>query len=128
MNATTADTKLNLDSLSLFRDKNRSLAERSAQVLGEEHPMTLRQLYYRLISAGDLKNDQKEYKRLGSVMTRLREARAVPRTWIVDHVRTTLKPSSWTGLADFGDSVRSGYRKDFWASLSDHVEVFVEKD
>src|SRR5262245_13011202 len=121
-------TNLNLDSLSLFRGKNRSLAERSAQVLGEEHPMTLRQLYYRLISAGDLKNDQKEYKRLGAVMTRLREAGGVPRTWLVDHVRATLKPSSWTGLASFGETVRSAYRKDFWASLDDLVEVFVEKD
>jgi hypothetical protein len=90
--------------------------------------MTLRQLYYRLISAGMLRNDQKEYKRLGSVMTRLREAGEVPRTWIVDHIRSTLKPSSWTGLADFGESVRDCYRKDFWASLDHHVEVFVEKD
>src|SRR5262245_32341611 len=122
------NTKLNLDTLSLFRGKNRSLAERGAQVLGEDHPMTLRQLYYRLVSAGDLKNDQKQYKRLGAVMTRLREAGAVPRNWLVDHVRATLKPSSWTGLADFGESVRRCYRKDFWASQDDLVEVFVEKD
>jgi len=62
------------------------------------------------------------------VMTRLREAGEVPRTWIVDHVRSTLKPSSWTGLADYGESVRDCYRKDLWASMPDHVEVFVEKD
>src|SRR5262249_12065404 len=90
--------------------------------------MTLRQLYYRLVSSGHLANSQKEYKRLGNVMTRSREAGEVPRTWIVDHVRSTLKPSSWTGLADFGDTVREAYRKDFWASLDHHIEVFVEKD
>jgi hypothetical protein len=111
-----------------FRTKNLSLVTAATETLERERPMTLRQLYYRLISAGALRNDQKEYKRLGAVMTRLREAGDVPRTWIVDHVRSTLKPSSWTGLADFADTVRDAYRKDFWASLPDHVEVFVEKD
>src|SRR5690242_9524006 len=107
-----------------FRSKNLVLVEQSIQVLRIERPMTHRQLYYRLVSTGALRNDQKEYKRLGSVMTRLREAGDVPRTWIVDHVRSTLKPSSWTGLADFADTVRDAYRKDFWASLDHHVEVF----
>ena len=31
-------------------------------------------------------------------------------------------------MADFSESVRDCYRKDFWASLPHHVEVFVEKD
>ncbi len=112
----------------VFRGKNQALVDVAVTKLREERPMTLRQLYYRLISAGALKNDQKEYKRLGNIMTRLRESGQVPRTWIVDHVRDTLKPSSWTGLADFGDTVREAYRKDFWASLPHHVEIFVEKD
>jgi hypothetical protein len=90
--------------------------------------MTLRQLYYRLVSAGAIRNAPAEYKRLGAVMTRIREAGDVPRTWLVDHTRATLKPSSWSGLADFGESVRTCYRKDFWASMPHHIEVFVEKD
>jgi hypothetical protein len=90
--------------------------------------MTLRQLYYRLVSAGDLSNTKSEYSRLGGLMTRLREAGDVPRTWIVDHVRNRLKPSSWSGLANFAESVRDCYRLDFWASLPVHVEIFVEKD
>src|SRR5262245_25982086 len=78
-----------------FRAKNLTLVETAIDVLKEEKPMTLRQLYYRLISAGALQNSQKEYARLGKVMTRLREDGIVPRRWIVDHVRSTLKPSSW---------------------------------
>lgn len=112
----------------IFRTKNRALHLAAFESLQAEHPMTLRQLYYRIVSAGELKNDQREYKRLGSVMTRLRESGEIPRTWIVDHIRSTLKPSSWSGLADFGDSVRNCYRKNFWASMPAHVEVFVEKD
>src|SRR3954470_19586378 len=94
--------KPDLDSFSLLRGKNRPLACAATEALRDEHPMTLRQLCYRLVSSAALRNDQKEYKRLGAVMTRLREARLVPRTWIVDHVRSTLNPSSWTGSTGFG--------------------------
>jgi hypothetical protein len=90
--------------------------------------MTLRQLFYRLVSAGDLKNEPSEYKRLGRLMTQQREAGSVPRTWIVDHVRATLKPSSWSGLADFADTLKQVYRKDYWSQMQTCVEVFVEKD
>jgi hypothetical protein len=112
----------------VFRSKNRTLVTAAVETLKAEHPMTLRQLYYRLVSAGAIQNKQAEYQRLGSVMTRLREAGDVPRSWIVDHIRTRLKPSSWSGLADFADSVRECCRRDFWASLAVHVEVFPEKD
>jgi hypothetical protein len=111
-----------------FRRKNRGLAEAAVEKLKAEKPMTLRQLFYRLISAGVLSNTPREYNRLGAVLTRLREAGEVDRRWVVDHVRSTLKPSSWSGLADFGETVQHAYRKDFWASLPDYVEIFVEKD
>lgn len=110
------------------RGKNYCLAYRACELLEAEQPMTLRQLYYRLVSCGELPNNQQAYKRLGSLMTRLRESGDIPRTWIVDHVRMSLKPSSWSGLSDYADSVRECYRRDFWSSLRSHVEIFVEKD
>src|SRR5262249_5752012 len=92
-----------------FRDKNQALSAAAVAALEKERPMTLRQLFYRMVSAGVLHNSPKECKRLGGVMTRLREAGAVPRTWLVDHVRATLKPSSWSGLEDYSAVVRNGY-------------------
>lgn len=112
----------------VFRGANRDLVEAAVKILEAQKPMTLRQLFYRVVSTGQLKNSHREYKRLGRLMTRLREAREIPLSWIVDHIRATLKPSSWSGLADFGDTVCRAYRKDFWANLPSHVEVFVEKD
>jgi len=112
----------------MFRSKNRPVVDCAMRILEEEKPMTLRQLYYRVVSAGYLQNSQREYKRLGTIMTRLREAGEVPRTWMVDHTRRTLKPSSWTRLGDYGDTIRECYRKNFWASLDCCVEIIVEKD
>jgi hypothetical protein len=108
--------------------KNIELCSAAIAILNDEKPMTLRQLFYRLVSAGVIEPKQTEYHRVGRVMTRLRESGHVPRTWLVDHTRSTLKPSSWTGLAEFAETVRDAYRKDFWASLPHHVEIFVEKD
>ena len=73
--------------MTTFRTKNRSLADAAATTLEAEQPMTLRQLFYRLVSAGVIRNAPAEYKRVGAVMTRLREAGDVPRSWLVDHTR-----------------------------------------
>ncbi len=113
---------------SLFRARNQGLATAATEILTAEHPMTLRQLFYRCVSSGKLANMQSEYKRLGRVMTTLREYGNVPRTWLVDHLRQTIKPSSWSGLADFGSAVRDSYRKNFWAAQAVHLAIFVEKD
>lgn len=110
------------------RERNKKLLTCAIETLEAERPATLRQLFYRVVSLGELPNSQREYKRLGKLMTRAREHQLFPRSWIVDHVRATLKPSSWSGLADFADTVRDAYRRDFWATLPVHVEVFVEKD
>jgi hypothetical protein len=112
----------------VFRKKNQPLADVAVGILKHERPMTLRQLYYRCVSAGAHENSEREYNRLKKIMGRLREDGTVPRTWMVDHIRDTLKPSSWSSLADFADTVRDAYRKDFWSSLDHYVEVILEKD
>jgi hypothetical protein len=112
-----------------IRTKNRPLAFVATQLALEQHPVTLRGLMYRVVSAGWLPStDKKHYTRLGRLMTTLREAGVVPFSWIVDNVRATEKPSSWSGLTDFAEAVRHAYRKDLWAELPHYVHVIVEKD
>lgn len=112
-----------------FRRSSLPLAFVATQIALQEHPLTLRGLFYRVVSAGWLPStDKKHYDRLGRIMTRLREAGCVPFSWIVDNLRSTVKPSSWSGLTDFAEVVRDAYRKDLWERLPDYVHVFVEKD
>jgi hypothetical protein len=112
-----------------FRGDNLTLAIAATDLLFDEQPISLRGLLYRVVSAGWLPStDHKHYTRLGRMMTRLREARVVPFSWIVDGVRSTDKPSSWSGLADYARSVRDCYRLNFWASLPHYVHIIVEKD
>ena len=112
-----------------LRGKNLPLACVATEIAFQEKPLTLRGLMYRVVSAGWLPStDKKHYHRLGRVMTTLREAGTVPFSWLVDHIRSTIKPSSWTGLGDYVDTVRDCYRKNFWAQLPEYVHVIVEKD
>lgn len=109
--------------------KNLSLAAVATEIACDEQPITLRGLFYRVVSAGFLPStDQKHYSRLGRVLTTLRERGVVPFNWIIDNLRSTQKPSSWSGLGDYADVVRDCYRKDFWSHLPEYVHIFCEKD
>jgi hypothetical protein len=61
-------------------------------------------------------------------MTTLREEGVIPFAWIIDNLRATVKPSSWSGLTDFVETVQGAYRKDFWASLPTYCHIICEKD
>jgi hypothetical protein len=47
---------------------------------------------------------------------------------IVDGIRESIKPNSWTGLEDFADTVCEVYRKDLWQRQEDYLEFWFEKD
>jgi hypothetical protein len=109
--------------------KNLPLAAVATEIAFYEKPLTLRGLFYRVVSAGFLPStDKKHYARIGRVMTKLREAGVVPFHWLVDNLRSSIKPSSWSGIGDFVETVRDAYRKDFWAGLPKYVHIFCEKD
>lgn len=112
-----------------IRGDNKLLAAVVCEIAVECQPITLRGLFYRVVSAGMFPStEQKFYNKVGRLVTRLRRSGLMPYSWIVDSLRSTVKPSSWTGLSDFGDTVAGAYRKDFWHHLDEYVHVFVEKD
>ena len=112
-----------------FRGDNAVLAAVAAEVSMDCKPITLRGLFYRCVSAGVLPSTADlHYKRLGRLVTTLRRKGLVSYSWIVDNLRSTLKPSSWSGLQDFAEVARNAYRKDFWNHLETYVHIFCEKD
>jgi hypothetical protein len=56
-------------------------------ILEQDGPMTLRQLFWRLVSAEELHNDVENYEHLGRAMTRLREEGRCPSGSIVGRSR-----------------------------------------
>jgi hypothetical protein len=99
------------------------------QILEKEHPLSLRGAFYRAVSAGVYPDTgERHYRQCGTIVLKLRRAGIIPYSWVADSLRTRRKPSSWSGLQDFGDTVREAYRKDFWAAQGHCLEVAGEKD
>ena len=90
--------------------------------------MTLRQLYYRLVSAEVLKNTRSDYCRLSRVLTRAREEDDIQFDWIVDRSRPTYSPSVFDDLEDGLKALRDCYRKNYWQDQPFHCEIWCEKD
>jgi hypothetical protein len=112
-----------------FRQKNLALACVLCELLVQNQPDTVRGTMYAAVSCGWLPDTgDKSYGRCQRLLNELRLRKVLPFSWIVDNIRSTEKPSSWSGLADFADTVRDAYRRDFWASLPDYVCIVVEKD
>jgi hypothetical protein len=112
-----------------FSAKLLPLACVAVELLSEREPDTVRGVMYACVSAGWLPDtSQQSYGKVQRILDTLRKREVVPFKWIVDNIRATEKPSSWSGLEDFADTVSRAYRKDFWASLPDYVSIIVEKD
>lgn len=90
--------------------------------------LTVRQLYYQLVSKGRIENTIRSYK---NTVGLLRDARMLGfMDWdhIEDRGRSTDWPGHWDGPAEIlRDCVRQ-FTIDTWADQPVHIEVMVEKD
>jgi hypothetical protein len=99
-----------------------------AQILSREQPITVRGGMYRSIPTVVPDNSDISYDCTGRLILKMRRLGLIPYNWISDSTRRRLKPSSWSGLADFSETVRDAYRKDLWERQPYYIEFFVEKD
>src|SRR5215471_2314582 len=107
------------------------LIETAINILAKEFPMTIRQLFYGLVSAVAIENCLRDYQRVSQVMTKAREDGRVPFEWIVDRSRVTYSSRGWTNLQALGDVLERtlvNYRRDYWQDQPHYVEIWCEKD
>lgn len=112
-----------------FRGGNAVKAAVIAEVAIDCEPITLRGLFYRCVSCGLYPDTgEKHYNSVKRLTGQMRKIGIIPYTWLVDSIRSTEKPRSWSGLQDFAETVRNAYRKDFWSQLDWYVHIISEKD
>ncbi|NSW83141.1 MAG: hypothetical protein HPY90_07680 [Syntrophothermus sp.] len=104
------------------------LIDAARDVLAEYHPMTLRQVYYQLVSRHVIENTRSEYQRLSNALVKARQEGWIPWEWVEDRTRRPRDVSMWSGLDDFIDTVRRAYRRDVWETQERYVVVWLEKD
>ncbi len=92
------------------------------------YTMTLRQLYYQLVSRDVIKNDQKEYSKLSKLLKEGRMSGIVDWNAIEDRLRIPFIPYYNSGPQDAIDDTVRQYRLDRQEGQNVYLEVWVEKD
>lgn len=108
----------------MVRHANTIIEEYTAQ----GYDLTLRQLYYQFVSRDLIKNNLKEYKRLGGIINDARMAGLIDWEYITDRTRNLHSLSHWDNPKSVMDSAISSYRTDKWANQPYRIECWIEKE
>jgi hypothetical protein len=92
-------------------------------------PMTVRQVFYRLVVLAVIGKSEAEYK--GTVVRLLTEMRLegkIPFGWIADNTRWMRKPRTHSSVDQALKRTAEAYRRAVWDNQDVYVEVWLEKD
>lgn len=117
------EKRFNTSSREIIEQVNNILAEYEAQ----GYDLSLRQLFYQMVSRDLLPNTQKEYKRLGDIVKNARLAGLVDWDMIKDRGRATVTNSHFESPAEILNIAARQFAINKWQDQSYHVEVMVEK-
>jgi hypothetical protein len=111
-------------------EKSRVLVEACCVVLVElrRYRLTLRQLYYQLVTRNIIPNAERSYQNLSRVVTRARMAGLIDWDAIEDRARLPRAASEWNNLAELVDGALYSYRLPRWSTQNTYCELWVEKD
>lgn len=89
--------------------------------------LTLRQLYYQLVSRNVVPNTEKSYKSLGGLLSDARMAGLVDWDAIEDRNRQPVTWAEYKDVAELVESLEYRYRLPRWDGQDNYVELWVEK-
>lgn len=113
--------KDNLERLEIVNDIIEDYADQG-------YKLTLRQLYYQLVSRDIVPNQQAEYAKLGNILVKGRMAGVVDWEAIEDRIRVPHLPYWVTGIEGALEDTIGQYRLDRQKGQKNYIEVWVEKD
>ncbi len=119
---------------STVKRRRRSNAELDAvdeaifEAVRDEHPVTLRGVFYRVVSVGAVEKSEAGYRLVGRQLLKLRRAGVVPYSWITDGTRLIRKPRSWSDVETMLEDAAASYRRALWHDQDVQVLLLSEKD
>ncbi len=90
--------------------------------------LTLRQLFYQLVSRNIIDNTQREYKNLGTLLSKARLAGFIDWDVIEDRIRQAERAPQWDSLQDLAADAASSFRLPRWVGQKVYIELWCEKD
>ena len=111
------------------RREMEEIREALHDVLAADPPMTVRQVFYRLVSLGIIRKTEGEYKTtVCRLLADMRRSGQIPFGWIADSTRWMRKPTTYGSLEEALRVTAQVYRRSVWDDLDVYVEVWLEKD
>lgn len=98
-------------------------------VLREDHPQSIRHVFYRMTDPRlpePVEKSDQGYAQVQSRLVKLRRAGIVPYSWISDMSRRGYFVSTFSSAGDFIYRMRGLYRADLWENAGAKVEVWCE--
>lgn len=105
------------------------IREGLVEIVANEHPTTVRHIFYVAVSKGLIAKTEAEYK--GTVvrlLTQLRRSGEIPFDWIADNTRWILRTRTYRSREEALSHVAQTYRRNLWDGRDVRVEVWAEKD
>lgn len=93
-----------------------------------ETPVTVRGVFYRVVSAGAVEKSEKGYGAVQRRLLQLRRSGAVSYSAITDGTRLRLKPDTWNDIETMLEDAAASYRRALWRDQNVEVIVVCEKD
>ena len=111
-----------------FQKKTQNIIEQARQILTLHHPMTVRKVYYQLVSRQIVENNRNRYQAVSDALVKARKQGLIDWEWIEDRLRRPRHVSMWSDLSEFAEVAARSYRRDVWTTQPNYLEVWLEKD
>jgi len=111
------------------QDQLNEILKASRAIINEEQgKITIRHLFYRLVSKRLLAKEEREYKKLGTYLMKWRRSGELPWSAFADNTRWYYGSVGYSGLDAALVNTRDAYRRNLWATQDAFVEIWCEKD
>lgn len=98
------------------------------EIVGEQRPMTVRQVYYQATVRGLVEKTKEGYSKVQLALSKMRTDEILPWDWIIDLTRRVRCPFTYSDPAEAIEDMARWYRKSLWDGSSVYVQVWLEKD
>jgi hypothetical protein len=99
------------------------------RVLSEDHPQSVRHVFYRMTDprlAEPVEKSDRGYRHVQDRCVKLRRSGALEYGWITDATRRGYFTPTYSNASDFLRSVAGQYRADLWQNSDYYCEIWVE--
>lgn len=99
------------------------------EIVMEDKPMTVRQVFYQLVSRGAIDKTEAQYKTtVVRVLGDMRREGSIPFSWIADNTRWVRQVNTYNSVQDALEWGAKNYRRSLWYEVPAYVEIWLEKE